>query len=300
VHGVLAALIGPDGWVLDLRDDTGFPELKKMPAPSVLLAAATGQEPIELRAAADAYNALLVIDMTEVAGEVVTGLRPSPVDIAHVTIAGTRGQLAGTDGALVLCGAPADQPISGVPDLGGLLERELGWDWPGAGTLASVAGVARTMDLASSEAYRDAMRQMLANAGHLAEELRALGYRCERDAGGGQIVRVDLSTWDTRARFAAPALEEVNIVVETTRSGADPTRLRLGTGSLTQRQFGFSEIRQAAELVHTVLGAIRSEDGVYQLEEFSRASAQDAVRRLMSQFPVPRHVPVSRWAVGHD
>jgi glycine hydroxymethyltransferase len=290
LHGVLTALAGPEGRVLDLRDGTGFPEPDAAPPVAVVLAVATGQDLAELRAATDACGALLVVDATPVAGEVVTGGRPSPVDAAHVTVVGTRGQLAGPDGAVVLCD---------TADLAGLLDRELSWEWPGAGSLASVAGVARTLDLVCSDAYRDAMTRTLANAGHLADELARLGYRCERDTGGGHVVRIDLSTWDTRARFAAPAMEEVNIVVETTPSRAGANWLRLGTGSLTQRQFGLGEIRQTAELVHTVLGAIRPEDDTFQLEEFARASAHDAVLRLVSQFPVPRYVPVSRWAGGH-
>ena len=317
LHGVLCAEHSRQESALDLRADanvidpsvlsclssvtrdepgTAIESLAVQRAQSLFGAAYAHARSSSRKAAIEGVRATLapdarVLDVTGVAGQIVVGEHPNPLDLADVMVVGTDGQLAGPPGALILCTST---------DIAERLERALDWHWSGAGSLASVAGIARALDLAQTDTYRDTIRHMLANAGHLAAALRALGYDCEPDRDAGHVVLVDLSTREQGAAFAAPALKEVNIVVETTRLPDRRPALRLGTGSVTHRQFGVSEIRQTAELVDTVLGAVRPDHDDYQLEEFSLTSAQYAVRRLLSQFPLPRYVPVNRWAVDHE
>lgn len=345
---VLAALTGPRDVVLDVRADhdpvpgragqdtvrTAHPggidyaevaALARAHRPRVITVGGPHQRPVDyagLRTIADDVGALLVADISHVAGLVLTGLRHSPIDHAHVTTTCTHTNLAGPQGALVLAGREADQPAPG-PDrrtLAARLHEQLSAARQGPPALPVIAGKARALDLAQSDTFRDTVRQMVVCAEDFADELAHLGN--EVSAGGSHLVVLDLADRGVGALIAEQALEEVGIVVDAVvdavtdtvvdaaagtaggpgagaaadATGAAGGALRIGTASVAQRGFGRSEARQTAQLVDAVLGAVRPRGARgYQVEEFTRLSARDAVRRLLSQFPLPRYVPVNRW-----
>lgn len=300
--GVLDALTSPGDRVLDLRGDplpgsactlvehttTGLAqadadavtELAGRTAPAVVVCggeqAPAAIDYARLRAVADAVGALLVADVSGTAGQVAAGTAPSPVRHAHVTVACTHTQLFGPRGAVVLTAEP-DRHAEAIA-------ATMTWSWPGATTLPAVAGKARALQLAAAEQFRDTIRQCVAAAALLADELTALGHPARHAELGNHVV------WLDRDTNPVAALREVGITVS-----AGPARL--GTATLAQRRFGPSEVRQVAELLDSVFGAVRSDDtgttGV--VDEFVRLSAFDSVRRLLSQFPLPCYVPVTQW-----
>lgn len=295
--GVLIALRAEE--VLDLRggpDPTTqlrgdeVAELARRSRPSVIVCggrdAPAGIDHARLRAIADEVAAVLVADVTGIAGLVAVGMADSPVPHAHVTIAGTHSQLFGPHGAVVL--TPSHDELAEA------IAATLTWSWPGAGSLPSVAGKARALHLTGFEPFRDTIRRMRASTTQLAGELAAMGHPVRGAELANHVVLVALPDRYPAADPVVRGLGAVNLTTAAAPpgvTGAGPT-LRLGTATLAQRQFGSSEVRQVAELLDSVLGATRLDGSV---DEFVRLSAYDSVRRLLSQFPLPCYVPVTQW-----
>ncbi|HEX7661619.1 MAG TPA: hypothetical protein VF444_19270 [Pseudonocardiaceae bacterium] len=305
--GVLGALAKPGDTVLDLRgeplpadtfnvvehDLTGLAqarldeiaELVTSTEPAIIIAggrhAPAGIDYRRLRAIADAANAVLVADISGVAGQIATGMTVNPVRIAQVTVTCTHTQLFGPRGAIVIAAEPGR--------IAAAIANTLRWSWSGATTLQAVAGKARALHLTASESFHEVIAAALAGAEQLAEELAGLGHRASHTELGSHVV---LLHPEIKPKHAVAALTEVGVAVGGTRDDLTAGRLRLGTATLAQRRFGPSEIRQIAELLSSVLGATR-QDGT--LDEFVRLSAYDSVRRLLSQFPLPCYVPVTPW-----
>src|SRR5690606_5971000 len=66
------------------------------------------------RAVADSVGALLMADISHIAGLVAAGLHPSPVDHAHITTSCTHKQLSGPRGGLIMSGRDAAMVLPGT------------------------------------------------------------------------------------------------------------------------------------------------------------------------------------------
>ncbi|HEX2133796.1 MAG TPA: hypothetical protein VHH15_19800 [Actinophytocola sp.] len=285
---VLDLRVAPDPAV-QLRDDE-VAELARQSRPSAIVCggrdAPAGIDHARLRAVADEVGAVLVADVTAIAGLVATGLADSPVPHAHVTVAGTHHQLFGPHGAVVL--------TPGHDALAEAIAGTLTWSWPGAGSLPSIAGKARALHLARAEPFRETLLRTRRCAAQLAAELSVMGHPVRGEELANHVVLVALPERYPDADPVVRGLRTVNLTTAPAPPGPVTTgpALRLGTATLAQRHFGVSEARQVAELLDSVLGATRRDGSV---DEFVRLSAYDSVRRLLSQFPLPCYVPVTQW-----
>jgi glycine hydroxymethyltransferase len=294
-HGTDPA--GPFRWIrYDLRERVPesyerISELAQRIRPRVIMCVASDHPRTvdfgRLRTIADSVGAWLLADISPVAGLVVTGLHPSPIDHAHITTTCTHIQLAGPHGGLILSGKDADTPI-GQGTLAARLRAALADSEP---LLPAMAGKARALGLTGTPAYQDITRRIVSGAVELAEELTTLGHPVLTGGTDDHLVVLDLSARELSGPFAERALEEVNIVVDSTEN---PDGVWITTNTIAYRGFAVSEVRQTAQLVDAVVNGIRPSGEHYQLEAFTRLQVRDSVRRLISQFPLPRHVPVSR------
>ncbi|SEG14662.1 glycine hydroxymethyltransferase [Nonomuraea solani] len=254
------------------------------------------------REIADEAGALLLADISHIAGLVATGLHPSPVDHAHITTTCTHKQLGGPRGALIMSGRDAGTPFG--EDGRTLAQRLRSAIFPyfqGAPILPVIAAKARMLSLVQTEEYRAAARRIVDNAALLASELAGLGYQVITGGTDNHIVLLDFIGQPISGLVAERALEDVGIVVNKNHIPGDPrpstvtSGVRIGTNSVAQRGFGPSEIRQCAQLIDSVLRAVRPlGERDYELEDFTRQAVRADVRKLASQFPIPRYVPVDR------
>ncbi|WP_367127663.1 hypothetical protein [Saccharothrix sp. HUAS TT1] len=284
---------GSDGTGLDGSglDYDGLAALAGRVRPAVLLC---GGEPhpvtpdfARLRSIANSAGALLVVDVSHLAGFVVAGLLATPVDHAHVTIACTATHLPGARGALVLAGRDARHPARGTT-LAGLLAEHAARTPPDPPT---AAGVARVLGVALTDGYREQVGRTALAAAELAAEFTLLGHRVLTGGTDNHVVLVEPEA--AVAPFAGDALGEVGLVVD--RAPGRPDVLALDFTTAGWRGFGRTEARRVAQLVGEALRGVRARDGGYRLEPFTRLSVRDAVLRLLWQFPMPRHVPTTLW-----
>ncbi|WP_253862728.1 hypothetical protein [Prauserella halophila] len=238
-----------------------------------------------LRAIADGAGALLIADVTATAGEIAIGEVQSPVGHAHVTVVGTDRRLFGPRGAIVL--------TSSRDGTAEACAGTLTWSWPGSGELSAVAGKARALDLATTRPFRETTVRIRSTAAALSDELAKLGGRVSPAELADHTIVLEPPDRFEHVDAVIDVFGKVGVSVGAAPKGvAGSAAVALGSTALAQRGFGPSEIREIAELLDAVISAARP-DG--SLDESVRGSVAESVRRLLSQFPIPSYVPVSKW-----
>jgi glycine hydroxymethyltransferase len=196
-------------------------------------------------------GAVLAADISHIAGLVVAGVHPSPVGIADIVTTTTHKTFRGPRGAMIMCkkafAAAIDKAV--FPGLQG---------GPHNHTTAAIAVAARE---ASTPAFRDYARQIVANAKTLADELLARGFKLVTGGTDNHLVLIDLTNKNTTGRIAAEALDRAGIVANKNavpndpRKPFDPSGLRLGTPAITSRGMKEPEMKQLAHFMDQVVSS---------------------------------------------
>lgn len=247
------------------------------------------------RAIADEAGAWLLADISHIAGLVAAGEHPSPIDHAHFTTTSTYKQLCGPRGGLVLMGRDHDAPApDGRGTLSSLVQRAAFPFFQGTPSLSSIAAKASALARVATPGFRDVARRIVAGAGALAHELRERGYTLVSGGTDNHIVLVDLAPRGLTGVVAERALEECGIVVNKNRIPGDQhsalvtSGVRFGTNGLAVRGMGPEQMPRCADLVHTVLSAVRPlDDCTYHLDPATVAQVRREVAAICARHPIP-------------
>lgn len=307
-HGSKASISGRHfnavGYGLDrqgLIDYDGVRRLAAEHRPKLIICGATSYPRTvdwgRFRAIADEVGALLLADVSHVAGLVVAGEHPSPIDHAHFTTTCTHKQLYGPRGGLIMIGRDHDRPApDGRRTLAELIQRSVFPLAQGAPILNTIAAKARMLAIVASPDFKTVVGRIVADAQALAASLADCGYRVLTGGTDNHIVVVDVLARGLTGLVAERALEECGIVVNKNRIPGDTmsprvtSGVRLGTNSVALRGLAPAEMGRCAELIDAVLSAVTPlGDREYYLGEAVRASIRDDVRRLCQRFPIPRY-----------
>ncbi|MHC5026775.1 MAG: serine hydroxymethyltransferase, partial [Planctomycetota bacterium] len=229
------------------------------------------------RAIADEVGAFLMADIAHIAGLVATGTHPSPFPHAHVVTTTTHKTLRGPRGGLVLCD---DEEIAKKVD------RKVFPGSQGGPLMHIIAAKAVAFGEALKPEFTDYCRQVVANAGALADALVGHGYRLCSGGTENHLMLVDLRPRDAEltGQDAERWLEKAGIVVNKNGIPNDPRKpmvtsgLRLGTPALTTRGMKEEQMRAVAAFIDRVLDA-GGDDAVC-------ASVRDDVAKLCSAYPL--------------
>jgi len=249
------------------------------------------------RQIADQVGALLVADISHIAGLVAAGLHPSPIDHAHITTTCTHKQLFGPRGALILMGRDADAPApDGRQTLAKAMQRSVFPFFQGAPAVNVIAAKARALDRCSSAEFIDLARRIVADAKVLAAALAGRGYHIVAGGTDNHMVLIDLTEQGLSGKVAELALESCGIIVNKNyvprdqRPSTVTSGLRLGTNTMAARGAGPEEMRICAALIDRVLRAVRPlDEWQYDLAPAVRAAIQADVVELCRHLPLPRH-----------
>lgn len=266
--------------------------------PRVLIAGASAYprtvDFARFREVADTVGAYLLADISHIAGLVAAGLHPSPVDVAHLTTTSTYKQLGGPRGGLILSGREHRAPgPDGRTALSVLMQRAVFPQSQGTPSPASIAAKARAFAVAATAAFQETARLIVLDAQALAAELSALGYRVLTGGTDNHMVLIDTTDFGLTGVVAERALEQCGILANRNRIPGDTkpplvtSGLRLGTNILAQRGMGPAQIRECAQLLHTVLAGTRVEsDTEYRIDPALVATVREEVRWLCTRHPL--------------
>ena len=218
----------------------------------------------KMRQIADTSGALLMVDMSHVAGLIAGGVYPSPFPYADIVTTTTHKTLRGPRSALIF--AKKDSR-----ELGKKIDKAVFPGLQGGPHLNQIAAVAVTLKEATSPAFKKYAVQVIKNAAVLADELVQKGWRIISGGTDSHLILVD--TWmdgqknkvgagAVTGKAASDALEKDGIIVNKNaipfdkRPPADPSGIRLGSAAETTRGRKEKDFKKIAERIDRVLKGV--------------------------------------------
>ena len=252
------------------------------------------------RDVADEVGAYLLADITHIAGLVIAGQHPNPIDIAHFTVTCTHKQLYGPRGGLILMGKDADLPSPiGKGPLSGLMQRRLFPFTQGAPLVNMIVAKARALGRCATPEFKAQGELIVRLAQALASALSEQGAKVLSGGTDNHIVLVNvLASFGVTGIAAEKALEECNIIVNKNRIAGDEkpvsisSGIRIGTNSLVVRKAEPADMAWCADLIVRVLKAIVMQgerDYVLapeQREAFRREVTEFCATHPLSDYPI--------------
>ena len=200
---------------------------------------------------AEEVGAVLMCDISHIAGLIVAGLHPTPVGRAPFVTTTTHKTLRGPRGGMVLCeaGRQKDLDRNVFPGVqGGPLEH-------------IIAAKAVCFLEAASPEFRDYQRRILENARALASALAARGWRIVSGGTDTHLFLIDVGAKGLTGKDAEKALDAAGITVNKNTIPFDPlpplkaSGVRIGTPAVTTRGMGEPEMERIADAIAEVLAA---------------------------------------------
>jgi len=198
---------------------------------------------------AEEVGAYLMADMAHIAGLVAAGLHPSPVPYADFVTSTTHKTLRGPRGGFIVGKARYAREINSnvFPGV------------QGGPLMHTIAAKAVAFRDAMTPEFADYQRQVVINAGALADELMSRGLQLVSGGTDNHLLMVDLTETGLTGLDAEQALAKAGIVVNKNSVPYDKrgpkvtSGIRLGTPALTTRGMKEAEMRGIAHLIVSVL-----------------------------------------------
>ena len=214
----------------------------------------------KFRSIADEVGAVLLADVSHVAGMVIAGAYPNPIGKAHVVMNTTHKTIAGPRGAIVLT---TDKDRMNILDEA-IFPGAQGGPHPNKFAAMSVA-----FKIAQTETFKDLQHQIVKNAKALADGLQENGLTLAYGGTDTHLMVINLKELEQELDFtpmgeiASRILDEARIVTNKNTipgdaSAAEAHGLRLGTPWITQRGMKEPEMKEIADIVSDVLGGMKS------------------------------------------
>ncbi len=208
----------------------------------------------KLREVADSCGALLMIDMSHIAGLVAGKVYPSPFEYANIVTTTVHKTLRGPRSALIFS-------KNDTRELGKKIDRAVFPGLQGGPHENQIAAVAIALQEASTPAFKKYAEQIKKNAKALSEELVKLGWRIISGGTDSHLILVD--TWMNGKGIsggeASDRLEKEGIIVNKntipfdTRPPTDPSGIRLGTAGETTRGKKEKDMKKIAGRIDAIL-----------------------------------------------
>jgi glycine hydroxymethyltransferase len=253
--------------------------LAKESQPKIIVAGATAYpRAIDFAGFAEVAKetgALLMVDMSHIAGLVAGGQHASPVPHAAIVTTTTHKTLRGPRGALILSKSEHAAAVDSAVFPG----------TQGGPHLHSIAGKAVAFGEALQPEFKDYARRIVENAKVLAEALVSGGIRLVSGGTDNHLLLLDCNSVDISGLKAQNALQGAGIIANKNtipydqRSPSIASGLRMGTPALTSRGMGPDEMKKVAAWIVRVL---KDPDG-----DGVRASVRAEVAEFARTYPVP-------------
>lgn len=205
---------------------------------------------------ADSVGAILLADISHIAGLVAGGVHFSPAKYAHVITTTTHKTLRGPRGAIIMV---TQKGLKKDPEMGKKIDRAVFPGLQGGPHNNQTAGIAIALQEAGTEAFKKYARDVVANAKVLATELQNYGFNLVSGGTDNHLLLVDLRNKNILGKEAAINLEKAGIVVNYNAVPNDPnppmnpSGVRLGTPALTTRGMGEKEMKVITGFISEVL-----------------------------------------------
>ena len=235
-------------------------------------------------------GAMLMADMSHIAGLIVGGVAKNPFDYGfHVITTTTHKTLRGPRGGLILSrgivGNPLKRPEKTLENLPTLIDRAVFPGTQGGPHMHTIAAKAVAFGEALRPEFTEYAQQIVKNAAVLADELKRGGLKLVTGGTSNHLVLADVyGSFNIDGKTAQERLEasgitaNANAIPNDTLPPFRPSGLRLGTPALTTRGMMEAEIKQIAKWI---IAAINTENTT----EYAKIKQQ--ATSLAARFPLP-------------
>ena len=208
---------------------------------------------------ADSIGAWLVADISHIAGLVLAGAYPSPVDFAHVVTTTTHKTLRGPRGAMIMV---TKKGIKKDIELPKKIDRAVFPGLQGGPHNNTTAGIAICLEEADTPEFKKYGEQTIKNAKVLAEKLVKGGLTIVTGKTECHLIVIDLRPQGLSGKVVAEELEKVGIIVNKnsvpndTASPFNPSGIRLGTPAVTTKGMKEEDMKVIAKRIVDVINSI--------------------------------------------
>jgi glycine hydroxymethyltransferase len=198
---------------------------------------------------ADSAGALLMADISHIAGLVVGGVHPSPFPYADIVMTTTHKTLRGPRGAIIIA----------KKELMDKIDKAVFPGLQGGPHLHTIAAIGVALEEALGPSFKQYAKQVVKNAKVLAKELKKKGWKIISDGTDTHLFLVDTWTRGIGGKEAGERLEKEGIIVNKnmipfdTRTPSDPSGIRIGTPAVTTLGMKEKEMKKIAEKIHKIL-----------------------------------------------
>ncbi len=229
------------------------------------------------RQIADEVGALLLADISHIAGLVAAGVHPEVHPHAHIVTSTTHKTLRGPRGAVILC----EERFAKAIDKAVFPQIQAGPH------MNSITAKAVAFHEAAQPSFKAYAKQVVANASTLSEELMGLGWKLTTGGTDNHLMVMDLREESYSGHKAAKALANAGIVTNKNmvpydeRSPMKTSGVRLGTPAMTSRGMKEVDMKQIAQWIDRCLKHIKDEDIHVQIAS--------EIQTYLESFPIYSH-----------
>ncbi|MDH4075796.1 MAG: serine hydroxymethyltransferase [Acidimicrobiia bacterium] len=258
-------------------------ELARTHRPKLIVTGATAYPRVidakPFRDIADEVGARLMFDAAHIAGLIVGGVHPNPVDVADIVTFTTHKTMRGPRGGCILSTA----------ELAAAIDKAVFPGQQGGPLEHAIAAKAVAFAEAATPEFRTYAAQIVANAAALASSLAGHGFRLVSGGTDNHLLLVDLRPFDAdlTGRAAQEVLDAAGITLNRNAIPDDPrspfvtSGLRIGTPAVTTQ--GMTEAHMA------VIGELIAETLRHRDDADAVASVRELVAELCAPFaPYPQ------------
>ena len=204
-------------------------------------------------------GAMLMADMSHIAGLIVSGVAKNPFDYGfHVITTTTHKTLRGPRGGLILSrgivGNPLKKPEKTLENLPTLIDRAVFPGTQGGPHMHTIAAKAVAFGEALQPEFKDYAEQIVKNAKRLAEELQKRGFKLVTGGTSNHLVLADIhSSFGIDGKEAEIAMDKIGLTLNANAIPDDPlprfrpSGIRLGTPAVTTRGAKEDDMKKIAE-----------------------------------------------------
>ncbi len=228
----------------------------------------------KFREIADEVGAYLMADIAHIAGLVVAGLHPNPVEYAEFVTTTTHKTLRGPRGGMILTRKEFAKKI----------DKAIFPGIQGGPLMHVIAAKAVAFKEAESPEFHEYQKQIVANAKALAEALKEHGFRLVAGGTDNHLMLVDLRSIGITGKVAEEALGKAGITVNKNTIPFDPQKptvtsgIRIGVPAVTTRGMKEAEMKKIAAMISKVLKAPDDESVLKEVK--------GEVQELVQEFPL--------------
>lgn len=210
---------------------------------------------------ADSIGAYLFADISHIAGLIVGGVHPSPVDYAHIIMTTTHKTLRGPRGAMLMV---TDKGLKKDSELADKIDKAVFPGLQGGPHDNQTAAIAVALKEASEPEFKKYAKQIILNSKALANHLIKNSFQLASGGTDNHLILIDLRNKGVNGAIAAFALEVANIVVNKNAVPNDtmppfyPSGIRLGTPAITTRGMKERDMEKIGEWITRAIKEIQN------------------------------------------